>query len=101
MSSNSCEPKILVNDVDDFNLQAPLAAFSHIPVFISKLKRLRFVYKNLCVLAALNQQCLELLSMLNVKEQRDYQGTKPQYSPERDASVLEVRSRGSEREREG
>ncbi|KAK2837068.1 hypothetical protein Q5P01_014280 [Channa striata] len=40
--------------------------------------------------AALSQQCLELLSMLNVKEQRVYHGTKPQYSPERDASVLEL-----------
>uniref|UniRef100_A0A4W6E5L2 Uncharacterized protein n=1 Tax=Lates calcarifer TaxID=8187 RepID=A0A4W6E5L2_LATCA len=28
--------------------------------------------------------------MLNVKEQRAYQGTKPQYSPERDASVVEL-----------
>ncbi|XP_041792208.1 coiled-coil domain-containing protein 125 isoform X2 [Chelmon rostratus] len=40
--------------------------------------------------SALSQQCLELLSMFNVKEQRAYQGTKPQYSPERDASVLEM-----------
>ncbi|XP_070761146.1 coiled-coil domain-containing protein 125 [Enoplosus armatus] len=40
--------------------------------------------------SALNRQCLELLSMLNVKEQRAYQRTKPQYSPERDASVLEL-----------
>ncbi|XP_045898759.1 coiled-coil domain-containing protein 125 [Micropterus dolomieu] len=40
--------------------------------------------------SALSRQCLELLSMLNVKEQRAYQGTKPQYSPERDASVLEL-----------
>nr|XP_046242052.1 coiled-coil domain-containing protein 125 isoform X3 [Scatophagus argus] len=40
--------------------------------------------------SALSRQCLELLSMLNVKEQRAYQGTKPQYSPERDASVLEM-----------
>ncbi|XP_076586576.1 LOW QUALITY PROTEIN: coiled-coil domain-containing protein 125 [Chaetodon auriga] len=40
--------------------------------------------------SALSQQCLELLSMLNVKEQTAYQGTKPQYSPERDASVLEM-----------
>uniref|UniRef100_A0A3B4XCU8 Coiled-coil domain containing 125 n=1 Tax=Seriola lalandi dorsalis TaxID=1841481 RepID=A0A3B4XCU8_SERLL len=39
---------------------------------------------------ALSRQCVELLSMLNVKEQRTYQGTKPQYSPERDASVLEL-----------
>ncbi|XP_070821466.1 coiled-coil domain-containing protein 125 [Chaetodon trifascialis] len=39
---------------------------------------------------ALSQQCLELLSILNVKEQTAYQGTKPQYSPERDASVLEM-----------
>nr|XP_020455052.1 coiled-coil domain-containing protein 125 [Monopterus albus]XP_020455053.1 coiled-coil domain-containing protein 125 [Monopterus albus]XP_020455054.1 coiled-coil domain-containing protein 125 [Monopterus albus] len=39
---------------------------------------------------ALSRQCLELLSMLNVKEQRAYQGTKPQCSPERDASVLEL-----------
>ncbi|XP_040899084.1 coiled-coil domain-containing protein 125 isoform X2 [Toxotes jaculatrix] len=40
--------------------------------------------------SALSRQCLELLSMLNVKEQRTYQGTKPQYGPERDASVLEL-----------
>ncbi|XP_059193324.1 coiled-coil domain-containing protein 125 isoform X2 [Centropristis striata] len=40
--------------------------------------------------SARSQQCLELLSMLSVKEQRVYQGTKPQYSPERDASVLEL-----------
>uniref|UniRef100_A0A4W6E6G6 Uncharacterized protein n=2 Tax=Lates calcarifer TaxID=8187 RepID=A0A4W6E6G6_LATCA len=42
------------------------------------------------VFTALSRQCLELLSMLNVKEQRAYQGTKPQYSPERDASVVEL-----------
>uniref|UniRef100_A0A671VBG9 Coiled-coil domain containing 125 n=1 Tax=Sparus aurata TaxID=8175 RepID=A0A671VBG9_SPAAU len=40
--------------------------------------------------SALSQQCMELLSMLDVKEQRAYQGTKPQFSPERDASVLEL-----------
>lgn len=40
--------------------------------------------------SALGRQCLELLSMLNVKEQRAYQETKPQYSSERDASVLEL-----------
>ncbi|XP_071337828.1 coiled-coil domain-containing protein 125 isoform X2 [Trachinotus anak] len=40
--------------------------------------------------SALSRQCVELLSMLNVKEQRTYQGTKPQYSPGRDASVLEL-----------
>ncbi|XP_026198091.1 coiled-coil domain-containing protein 125 isoform X2 [Anabas testudineus] len=40
--------------------------------------------------AALSRQCLELLSMLNVKEQKIYQDTKPQYSPERDARVLEL-----------
>ncbi|XP_029295662.1 coiled-coil domain-containing protein 125 isoform X2 [Cottoperca gobio] len=40
--------------------------------------------------SACGQQCLELLSMLSVKEQRAYQGTKPQYSPERDGSVLEL-----------
>ncbi|XP_047187080.1 coiled-coil domain-containing protein 125 isoform X3 [Scophthalmus maximus] len=38
---------------------------------------------------AVSRQCLELLSMLNVREQRVYLGTRPQYSPERDASVLE------------
>ncbi|XP_053181590.1 coiled-coil domain-containing protein 125 [Scomber japonicus] len=40
--------------------------------------------------SALSQQFLELLSMLNVKEQRTYQGTKPQYCPERDTNVLEL-----------
>ncbi|XP_074493683.1 coiled-coil domain-containing protein 125 isoform X2 [Sebastes fasciatus] len=40
--------------------------------------------------SARSRQCLELLSMLSVKEQRAYQETKPEYSPERDASVLEL-----------
>ncbi|XP_031735165.1 coiled-coil domain-containing protein 125 [Anarrhichthys ocellatus] len=40
--------------------------------------------------SARSRQCLELLSMLSVKEQRAYEGTKPQYSPERDSSVLEL-----------
>ncbi|XP_035515077.1 coiled-coil domain-containing protein 125 isoform X2 [Morone saxatilis] len=40
--------------------------------------------------SALSRQYLELLSMLNMKEQRAYQETKPEYSPERDASVLEM-----------
>uniref|UniRef100_UPI0037E741BB coiled-coil domain-containing protein 125 n=1 Tax=Semicossyphus pulcher TaxID=241346 RepID=UPI0037E741BB len=40
--------------------------------------------------SALSRQCLELLSMLNVKEQRAYQETKPQYSPDRDAGILEL-----------
>lgn len=35
VSSNSCEPKIPVSDIDHFNLQAPLAAFSHIPRSLS------------------------------------------------------------------
>ncbi|XP_035022872.1 coiled-coil domain-containing protein 125 [Hippoglossus stenolepis] len=40
--------------------------------------------------SVLSRQSLELLSMLNVREQRTYQETKPQYSLERDASVLEL-----------
>ncbi|KAK5870545.1 hypothetical protein PBY51_003484 [Eleginops maclovinus] len=40
--------------------------------------------------SACSRQCLELLSMLSVKEQRAYQGTKPQYSLERDAGDLEL-----------
>ncbi|XP_040012270.1 coiled-coil domain-containing protein 125 isoform X2 [Xiphias gladius] len=40
--------------------------------------------------SGLSRQYLELLSMLNGREQRAYQGTKPPYSPERDASVLEL-----------
>ncbi|XP_034727299.1 coiled-coil domain-containing protein 125 isoform X2 [Etheostoma cragini] len=40
--------------------------------------------------SAFSRQCLELLSMLSVKEQRAYQETKPHYSPERDASLLEL-----------
>ncbi|XP_028269849.1 coiled-coil domain-containing protein 125 isoform X2 [Parambassis ranga] len=40
--------------------------------------------------SALSRQYFELLSMLKVKEQRVYQGTKPQYSPDRDATVLEL-----------
>ncbi|KAM7416958.1 hypothetical protein PAMA_018844 [Pampus argenteus] len=39
--------------------------------------------------SALSQQLLELLSILNVKEQRK-EGIKPQYNPERNASVLEL-----------
>uniref|UniRef100_A0A3P8VIG7 Coiled-coil domain containing 125 n=1 Tax=Cynoglossus semilaevis TaxID=244447 RepID=A0A3P8VIG7_CYNSE len=40
--------------------------------------------------SALGRQCLELLSMLNLREQRVYEGSKPQYSPERNTSVLEL-----------
>uniref|UniRef100_A0A8C9XQH4 Coiled-coil domain containing 125 n=1 Tax=Sander lucioperca TaxID=283035 RepID=A0A8C9XQH4_SANLU len=40
--------------------------------------------------STLSRQCVELLSMLSVKEQRAYQETKPHYSPERDASLLEL-----------
>ncbi|XP_078106100.1 coiled-coil domain-containing protein 125 isoform X2 [Sander vitreus] len=40
--------------------------------------------------STLSRQCVELLSMLSVKEQRAYQETKPHYSPERDASLLEA-----------
>ncbi|KAM3610347.1 uncharacterized protein V6R79_002718 [Siganus canaliculatus] len=40
--------------------------------------------------SALSRQCLELLSMLSVKEQKTYQESKPQFSAERDASVLEL-----------
>ncbi|KAJ4942537.1 hypothetical protein JOQ06_012393 [Pogonophryne albipinna] len=40
--------------------------------------------------SACSRQCLELLSLLSLKEQRAYQGTKPQYSPERDAADLEL-----------
>ncbi|XP_062240956.1 coiled-coil domain-containing protein 125 [Platichthys flesus] len=40
--------------------------------------------------SVLSRQYLELLSMLNVREQRTYQETRPQYSLERDASVLEL-----------
>ncbi|XP_028434911.1 coiled-coil domain-containing protein 125 isoform X1 [Perca flavescens] len=40
--------------------------------------------------STLSRQCVELLSMLSVKEQRTYQETKPHYSPERDASLLEL-----------
>nr|XP_019959555.1 PREDICTED: coiled-coil domain-containing protein 125 [Paralichthys olivaceus] len=43
----------------------------------------------------LSRQCLELLSMLNVREQRAYQETKPQYSVERDTSVLELAVMGA------
>ncbi|XP_071771292.1 coiled-coil domain-containing protein 125 [Centroberyx gerrardi] len=39
---------------------------------------------------ALSQQCLELLSMLSVKEQRAFQGTKPPYSLDREGAVLEL-----------
>ncbi|XP_029999084.1 coiled-coil domain-containing protein 125 [Sphaeramia orbicularis] len=40
--------------------------------------------------SALRQQCVELLSMLNVKEQLVYEETKPQQSPEREAGVLQL-----------
>ncbi|KAM9810524.1 coiled-coil domain-containing protein 125 [Neosynchiropus ocellatus] len=40
--------------------------------------------------SALSQQLLELLSLLKVKEQRTYLATRPQYTPERDATVLEL-----------
>ncbi|KAK5931836.1 hypothetical protein CgunFtcFv8_003599 [Champsocephalus gunnari] len=40
--------------------------------------------------SACSRQCLELLSLLSLKEQRAYQGTKPQYSPERGAADLEL-----------
>ncbi|XP_060893480.1 coiled-coil domain-containing protein 125 [Labrus mixtus] len=40
--------------------------------------------------SALSRQCLELLSMLNIKEQRVYQETKPQYSLDRDSGILEM-----------
>ncbi|KAF3851610.1 hypothetical protein F7725_013382 [Dissostichus mawsoni] len=48
--------------------------------------------------SACSRQCLELLSMLSVKEQRAYQGTKPQYSPERDAADLELDAQRLRRE---
>ncbi|KAF7649138.1 hypothetical protein LDENG_00146080, partial [Lucifuga dentata] len=40
--------------------------------------------------SALSQQCLELLAMLSVKEQRVFQSTKPQFSLDRGGSVLEL-----------
>ncbi|CAI5685818.1 unnamed protein product [Oreochromis niloticus] len=40
--------------------------------------------------SALKRQYLELLSMLNVKEQRIYQATKPQYSLDTESGVLEL-----------
>lgn len=49
---------------------------------------------NVCLSAALKRQYLELLSMLNVKEQRIYQATKPQYSLDTESGVLEVRNDG-------
>ncbi|XP_077418002.1 coiled-coil domain-containing protein 125 [Vanacampus margaritifer] len=40
--------------------------------------------------SVLSRQCLELFSMLNIKEQRTLQKTNHLYSPERDASVQEL-----------
>ncbi|KAM8865362.1 coiled-coil domain-containing protein 125 isoform 2-T2 [Synchiropus picturatus] len=40
--------------------------------------------------SALSQQLLELLALLKVKEQRTYLATRPQYTPEKDATVLEL-----------
>ncbi|XP_034397863.1 coiled-coil domain-containing protein 125 isoform X2 [Cyclopterus lumpus] len=45
--------------------------------------------------SACSRQCSELLSMLSVKERRVYQGIKSQYSPERDAGVLELAALGA------
>ena len=49
---------------------------------------------------AVSQQCLELLAMLNVREQRAFQGTKPSCTQGREedqGTVLEVRERESRR----
>lgn len=47
--------------------------------------------ERMCVFAALNQQCSELISILDLREQRIYRETKPKYGQSRDAGVLEVR----------
>lgn len=44
-----------------------------------------------CVFAALNQQCSELISILDLREQRIFREMKPKYSQSRDAGALEVR----------
>lgn len=44
-----------------------------------------------CVFAALNQQCSELISILDLREQRIFREMKPKYGQSRDAGVLEVR----------
>lgn len=60
-------------------------------LFVNGIESVWYYTKNVC--AAQRRQCQELLSMLNVKEQRVYQGTKPQYSPDSDTGVLEVSGR--------
>uniref|UniRef100_H3C647 Coiled-coil domain containing 125 n=1 Tax=Tetraodon nigroviridis TaxID=99883 RepID=H3C647_TETNG len=40
--------------------------------------------------SALNQQCSELISILDLREQRIYRETRPKYSQSRDAGVLEL-----------
>lgn len=73
----------------------------HLVFFVSTWYWFSYHHKNVgCVFAGLSRQYLELLSMLNGREQRAYQGTKPPYSPERDASVLEVRGHKSTFHRE-
>lgn len=44
-----------------------------------------------CVFAALNQQCSELISILDLREQRIFREMKPKYGQSRDSGVLEVR----------
>lgn len=49
-----------------------------------------------CVFAALNQQCSELISILDLREQRIFREMKPKYGQSRDAGVLEVRAENLE-----
>lgn len=66
---------------------------------IENLKRTRVcVCVRWRVFAALNQQCSELISILDLREQRVYRVTKPKYSQSRDAGVPEVRDHPFQKE---
>lgn len=97
VSFRSCEQKTLVtNDHKKRLIFFTWQSFSPCccSTTISRLGSIKVqsnFHARACVFTALGRQCLELLSMLNLREQRVYEGSKPQYSPERNTSVLEVR----------
>lgn len=82
MRASSSEQKTLVNESNTCRCLYKLYVMQRV---------------NVCLSAALKRQYVELLSMLNVKEQRIYQATKPQYSLDTESGVLEVRDDGGGR----
>lgn len=82
MRASSSEQKTLVNEANACRCLYKLYLMQRV---------------NVCLSAALKRQYVELLSMLNVKEQRIYQATKPQYSLDTEPGVLEVRNDGGGR----